>query len=59
MKQTKIKGIFELRKRKITLLTKNLTPKKTIYNEKTTIQDGIEYREWEPARSILTPAILK
>ena len=59
MKETKIKGIFEIHKRKKSLYTINLTPKKTVYREKTIIEKGIEYREWDPNRSKLAAAILK
>jgi fibrillarin-like pre-rRNA processing protein len=63
MKVTKSK-IFEvyeakLGKRRTILLTKNLTPGKTVYDEKTFKDAGTEYREWIPHKSKLAATILK
>jgi fibrillarin-like pre-rRNA processing protein len=60
VKQTKFPGIFELHKgkRKI-LLTKNLAPGKTVYDEKLVMEGKDEYREWNPKRSKLAAVILK
>lgn len=51
--------IFEVYQRGGFIYTKNLTPGKTFFKEKTLTQDNIEYREWEPKRSKLAAAILK
>lgn len=56
MRETKLKGIYENKGR---LYTKNFTPKKTVYGEKTVIDAGVEYREWDPTRSKLAAAIRK
>lgn len=59
MKPTKFPGIFEIVKRRRILLTKNLTPGKTVYDEKLVKEGKNEYREWNPRRSKLAAAILK
>lgn len=60
MKQTKFPGVFEVRKgKRRILLTKNLAPGKTVYDEKLVKEKGIEYREWNPRRSKLAAFILK
>ena len=41
------------------LYTKNLTPGKTVYDEKLVQSGKSEYREWNPGRSKLAAAILK
>ncbi len=51
--------IFEVYQDKRRLLTKNLTPGKTVYDESLIIQDGVEYREWNPRKSKLAALILK
>jgi len=53
-------GIYEQRKgkRKV-LLTRNLTPEKTVYDERLVKAGNIEYREWNPQKSKLAAAILK
>jgi len=40
------------------LLTKNLTPKRTVYGEKLFTIDGVEYRRWDKYRSKLASAIV-
>lgn len=60
MEKSRFNGIFELQKeRRKMLLTKNLTPGKTVYGEKTITENSIEYREWDPKRSKLCSAVLK
>jgi len=49
----------EDRKGRTTLLTRNLTPGKRVYNEELLLRDGVEYRTWDPFRSKLAAAILK
>jgi len=56
IKSSKIFEVYEERNR---LYTKNLIPGKLSFNEKTVIQDKIEFREWDPTRSKLAAAILK
>ena len=41
------------------LYTKNITPGKTVYSEKLSRENGIEYRDWNPFKSKLAAAILK
>ncbi len=41
------------------IYTKNLTPGKSVYGERLIVEDGIEYREWNPFRSKLGGAIKK
>ncbi len=60
MKESNFKGIFEQRRGKRRfLLTKNLAPGKTVYDEKLVFEKGVEYREWNAKRSKLGAAILK
>lgn len=58
--ESKIFEVYETRlgKRKL-LLTKNLVSGKTVYDERTFRDDGIEYREWKPEKSKLAAIILK
>lgn len=49
----------ETKGRRRTLLTKNLTPGKTVYNEDLLMRNGVEYRTWDPFRSKLAAAIIK
>lgn len=54
------KGIYEKKSDKESiLLTKNLTPGKTVYEERLFREDNIEYREWIPERSKLGAALRK
>jgi len=41
------------------LATKNLTPKRSVYEERLVIYKGLEYRIWDPFRSKLAAGILK
>lgn len=41
------------------IYTKNLTPGRSVYKEKLIVENGIEYREWNPFRSKLCGAIKK
>ena len=41
------------------IYTKSLTPGKTFFEEKTIIENGMEYREFDPRRSKLAAAIVK
>lgn len=60
MKQSRFKGVFELRKRKgKSIYTRNLTPGKKYYDESLFKDKGYEYREWNPKKSKLGAAILK
>ncbi|MBW2977697.1 fibrillarin-like rRNA/tRNA 2'-O-methyltransferase [Candidatus Woesearchaeota archaeon] len=59
MKQSKFQGIYERKGRRKTLLTRNLTPGKTFFEEKLVHEGKIEYREWDPRRSKLAAFILK
>jgi fibrillarin-like pre-rRNA processing protein len=60
IKETKFKGVFELRKgRKKILLTKNLVPGVSVYGEKLVKDNDTEYREWKPGKSKLAAAIMK
>lgn len=53
-------GIYQMQKGKRKLLvTKNLTPGKTVYIEKLFKEGNVEYREWIPNRSKLASAIIK
>ena len=58
MKQTHMKGIFEVRKRRRSLFTVNMNPGKVVYGEKSVRERGVEYREWDAARSKLAACIL-
>ncbi len=51
--------IFEVYQDRSSLYTKNLTPGKTFFGERTVKEDNIEYREWDPHRSKLAAAIIK
>ena len=44
---------------RVSLLTRNLTPGKRVYNEDLVVRDGVEYRTWDPFRSKLAAAIIK
>ena len=60
IKQSRIFEVFEERRgKRSVLLTKNLTPGKTVYDEMLVREKGIEYREWNPQKSKLAAAILK
>lgn len=49
--------IFEVYQDGKRLFTKSSTPGKTFFNEQVVVQDGKEYREWDPRRSKLAAAI--
>ena len=61
MKQTKFQGVYEIRKgkNKFVLVTRNLTPGKSFFDEKLVREGDIEYREWDARRSKLAAFILK
>lgn len=60
MKQSRFKGIFEMKKgKKEVLLTKNLDPGRTVYDENIVREGKDEYREWNPQKSKLSAAIIK
>ncbi|MFA5771763.1 MAG: fibrillarin-like rRNA/tRNA 2'-O-methyltransferase [Thermoplasmata archaeon] len=40
------------------LFTRNMVPKNQVYGENLEVQDGVEYRAWNPKRSKLAAAIL-
>lgn len=41
------------------LATRNLTPGKAVYGERLRVEEGVEYRLWNPRRSKLAAALLK
>jgi len=51
--------IYEVYQDRRNLYTKNITPGKIFFNEKTTKQGSDEFREWEPKRSKLAALIVK
>jgi fibrillarin-like pre-rRNA processing protein len=52
------KGVYEARRaNQLLLLTKNLVPGQTVYNEDLMHDEGVEYRTWEPKRSKLGAAL--
>ncbi|MBW2982457.1 fibrillarin-like rRNA/tRNA 2'-O-methyltransferase [Candidatus Woesearchaeota archaeon] len=60
MKSSKLQGIYEQRKgRRRVLLTRNITPGKTVYDEKLIREGKIEYREWNPRKSKLAAFLMK
>jgi fibrillarin-like pre-rRNA processing protein len=60
MKQTQFQGVYVQEKgRRTILMTKNLVPGKTVYEEKLVQEGNVEYREWNALRSKLAAAILK
>ena len=57
---SKFSGIYEIKKgKRRILLTKNLVPGKTVYDERLVQEGKDEYREWNPRRSKLAAGILK
>ena len=56
MKQSKIFEVYEDGRR---IYTRNLTPGKTFFKERTAKEGSAEYREWDPKRSKLAAAIVK
>ena len=57
MESTKQQGLYKKRRK---LYTKNLTPKKTFFEqERTTFYQGAEYRELDPNRSKFAAAVMK
>jgi fibrillarin-like pre-rRNA processing protein len=60
MKLSKLQGIYEQKKgKRRILLTRNLTPGKTVYDEKLVREGKIEYREWNPRKSKLAAFLMK
>lgn len=59
MKLTGDDGIFEIKKKRRQLLTKNLVPGKIVYTEDLVKEDGEEYRTWDPFKSKLCAGLLK
>jgi fibrillarin-like pre-rRNA processing protein len=57
--KSKIFEVYEKEGRRKSILTINLNPGKQVYDEKLIIENGIEYREWNPRKSKLAAAILK
>jgi fibrillarin-like pre-rRNA processing protein len=51
--------IFEEKKKKRVIFTKNLVPGKQVYGEKLVREQGVEYREWNPFKSKPAAAIIK
>jgi fibrillarin-like pre-rRNA processing protein len=56
---SKIFEVFEAQGRKRKLYTKNLDVGSRVYGENLVEENGVEYREWNPAKSKLAAAILK
>ncbi len=59
MKKTVFPNLLMEKKRKTILFTKNLTPGKTFFEEKTKKINNREYREFSPKKSKLAAAIAK
>ena len=58
--QSKIFEVYESSENgKRKLYTINLTPGKSVYGERLVVENGKEYREWDPYKSKLSSAILK
>ncbi len=58
MQNTKFQNIYEVvKKRGRTLLTQNMAPGISVYGEVLAVDNGVEYREWNPRRSKLAAAI--
>ncbi|MBI2549394.1 fibrillarin-like rRNA/tRNA 2'-O-methyltransferase [Candidatus Woesearchaeota archaeon] len=55
--ETKFQGIFT-RKGKEKLLTRNLTPGRSVYQERLVREGNVEYREWNPRRSKLAASLI-
>jgi fibrillarin-like pre-rRNA processing protein len=55
MKPTRFDNVFFTERGLVTL---NLTPKKSFFDEKLMHEGGIEYREWDPRRSKLAAGIM-
>ncbi len=56
---SKIFEVFESLGRRRKLYTKSLDPGNKVYGEYLVVENGIEYREWNPGKSKLAAAILK
>lgn len=59
IKKTHFYEIYEIEGKRRILLTKNLTPGKTFFDESVYKEDKVEYRQWDPTRSKLAAAIFK
>ena len=60
MKENRLKGVWEEKKgKKVSLYTKNLTPRKQVYGERLIKIGKEEFREWNPKRSKLGAALAK
>lgn len=59
IKPSKIFEVFEEKRKKTILYTKNLVPGEKVYTEKLIQQDNTEFRQWDPKKSKLAAAILK
>ncbi len=60
MRQSRFPGIFEIKKKKSSiLLTKNLTLGKIVYTEKLLKENNKEFRDWDPRKSKLAAGIVK
>lgn len=59
MNKSKFPGIFEIKKKKRILLTKNLVPGKTVYTEELVKGGKDEFRTWDPFKSKLAAAVIK
>ncbi len=56
MRKHQLPGVFEEKRH---MYTRNLIPGTTHFAENTVVEDGIEYREWDPRRSKLCAGIVK
>lgn len=60
MQKSKIFEVYEAQEgRRKQLYTINLVPGSSVYGEKITAQDGIEYRAWDASKSKMASSILK
>ena len=57
--ETKIFGVYDEKKRRRQIYTQNLTPNKTVYDEKIVKERGNEFREWNPYKSKLGSYIMQ
>ncbi|MFH1650198.1 MAG: fibrillarin-like rRNA/tRNA 2'-O-methyltransferase [Candidatus Woesearchaeota archaeon] len=54
-----VQNVYFEKGKRISLFTKNLTPKTTYFGERTRIAKGVEFRQWDPTRSKLAAALLR
>lgn len=59
IQQTRIFGLFEEKKKRRQIYTKNLVPGTTVYDERIVKEKGNEFREWNPYKSKLGSYIMQ